>query len=368
MHPLNVLEFRKKEFFYSPFEKQIDFVLRTVSPRVVKKVFSRLPPHVFMRINGFTSLKNSVIDVIGVMCPAFPEEVVFDKENAIKKIYRSVEYALKQGANIIVLAGFTSIIGNQGQDVRSKFQNYADIVITSGNTFTAALAVEGVSKALRLVGRDWKDTIVAIVGASGDIGSACAKVIGAKAKGLLLCSRTKSVTEKLLKEVQSLNGAEISLEADVNVVLDKANVIISATSSVIPLINFKDIKTGSIICDVSLPYNVSIEDNFKRSDVFVFDGGKAKLPTNNMVKTKKWMGFTDEYRAIPGCLAEGMLLGLENKKVDFSLGRGNITQEKVDIIVQVARSHGFDVADFALHERRYSTQEIENIVSSITKK
>lgn len=360
MHPLNVLEFREKEFFYSPYESQIDFILRTVPPRTIKNIYSNLPPHVFMRVNNFESCRGKVVDVIGVMCPMFPEEIIFSKERALKKVAHSVQYAIKQGANFIVLAGFTSIIGNQGQEVKKRLGRYANVVITSGNTLTAALCLKGIRNALRVMNRASMG-VTTIVGATGDIGSVCAKMLASKSKKIILCSRNIDLNSQLYIDIKEKYNPNVFVEKDIKTAVADADVVLIATSSFIPLIDLRDIKSNTILCDVSLPYNISMDRNEKRSDIFVFDGGKAKLSKDKNINLKKWAAFTNNYESIPGCLAEGLLLGLEDEKVDFSIGRGNISEEKINLIFKMAESHGIDVSDFAFHEKKYSSSELTTI-------
>lgn len=358
IHPLNVLDFRLKKFLYSPYEKQIDWLLQKLSPVFVKNVFSSLPVHSFMEIKGFKSLKGSVVDILGVMCPMFPDEIVRNKKKAYEKIKASVLHAIGKGANVIVLAGFTSILGNQGEEIREDIGKKREVVITSGNTLTSAICLKGIERAVKEFEFDIQSQTVAIVGATGDIGSVCAKILASKSKRIILSSRNLNVDNQLYNEIKNNLNRNVTIENDVRLAVSNADLVLVTTSSVFPLISFSDLKKNSIICDVSLPYNISKKDYESQNSIFVFDGGKARVPNIANLNSKKWIDFTNNFHSIPGCLLEGLILALENMKEDFSLGRGNITQEKIDLIYRLAVEHGFDVSEFAFHERFYSKNEM----------
>jgi fatty aldehyde-generating acyl-ACP reductase len=360
MHPLNVSEFRNKIYFYSPFDSIVDFFLRILSPNFVKKFFASLPPHSFMNVGNFKSSKQSVVDITGVMCPMFPEEVVFNKMNALNKVFRAVKYAIHRGSSVVVLAGFTSIIGNQGQEIKSRLEEgQKDVVLTSGNSLTAALTLKGIKKALDVLNVKLNDLTTVVIGATGDIGSICSEALALDSKEIILCSRTVDVNHELFKKIYQEKGHKVSIEKNIAKAISRADLIVITTSSFIPLVDLHEVKPRTIICDVSLPYNVSNISGAQRRDVFVFDGGKARLPKCNS-NNSKWLTFNKNYESIPGCLAEGLLLALENQKTDFSIGRGNITKDKIDFILNLADSHGFDVSNFAFHEEPYSEEDISD--------
>ncbi len=359
MHPLNVLEFRQKEFFYSPFERQVSWLLKKFSPNFVKHVFSNLPPHTFMEISGFESLDKKIVDIIGVMCPMFPEEVVFNKDRAFEKVKKSVQYAIKKNADVIVLAGFTSIIGNQGEDVKKYFSKKHKFVITSGNTLTSALCLNGIEKIVNFLNYDFKILTASVIGATGDIGGACAKILAKKCKKIVLSSRSLNSQNDLFVDIKENINSNVYIQNDIRLTAANSDIVVLATSSVFPLLEIKDLKKGSIVCDVSLPHNVSMGDSVQEFNAFVFDGGKARVPKLSNLYPEKWKKFTNNFNCLPGCLAEGLILALENiLDDDFSLGRGNITVEKMDFIYSLAIKHGFDVANFAFHEKIYLNEEL----------
>ena len=63
--------------------------------------------------------------------------------------------------------------------------------MTTGNTYTAALAIEGVKKAAGLLGRELKDLRVTIIGGTGDIGSACARALADQVRQITITGLTR---------------------------------------------------------------------------------------------------------------------------------------------------------------------------------
>src|SRR3989338_5919104 len=354
LHPMNVSEFKEKTFFYSPFDSLIAWLLNQLSPQIVEKCFQKLPQHNFMCVHNLKSALNFKIDVLGIMCGVFPEEVVVNKEMALKKVLNAIKYAIRKGAQIIVLKGFTSIACNDEQYLSEIVRNN-NVVITSGNTLTAALAIEGVLEASQWLEVNPANLTISIVGATGDIGSICAKILAKKFRKIILCSRNIRQDDPLVREISFLND-KITIENDSSKAIKHAEVVLLATSSFIHLINPVDIKPYSIICDVSLPYNLTDDFTVRRKDIFAFDGGRATT-INCHSSNKKWLNFVRD-NSIYGCVAEGLALGFERARKNFSINRGEITEANILEIRDLSNRNGFGLAGFSFHGRLYSREEL----------
>ena len=89
------------------------------------------------------------------------------------------------------------------------------------------------------------------------------------------------------------------------------------------------------------PRNVSREVASKRKDVLVIEGGVIKVPGN--VDFHFDFGFPPQTSF--ACMAETMILALEKRYENFTLGR-KLTIEQIDTISQLARKHDFSLAGF----------------------
>jgi predicted amino acid dehydrogenase len=128
------------------------------------------------------------------------------------------------------------------------------------------------------------------------------------------------------------------------------------SSAVDALIEPEDLKPGALVCDVSRPRNVSVEVKKKRDDVLIIEGGVVNVPGN--VDFRFDFGFPP--RQSYACMAETMILAMEENYTDWSLGR-DLSLDRVAGIAKLAKKHGFEVAGFRSFERPVTSEEIASI-------
>ena len=105
----------------------------------------------------------------------FVPEMLSRFKTARRKVLSAMELAQKQGISITALGGFTSIIFEnfnllKEQQIRSTTLNWERF--TTGNTHTAWVIAQQVERNAPLLGIELSKAKVAVVGATGDIGSA----------------------------------------------------------------------------------------------------------------------------------------------------------------------------------------------------
>jgi len=207
------------------------------------------------------------------------------------------------------------------------------------------------------MGLDLSQSKVTIIGGTGDIGGACALALSEHVKEITITSRS----EKNLMEAERLlvyrSKAKIKTNRDNNDAIEGADIVLAAASTSASIIDFNRFKSGAIICDVGYPKNISYTE-CKRKDILIFSGGVAALPSDFN------LGFDlglPNIRVLYGCFAEAILLDLEERYENFSWGKGNITKEKVDFILQVGRKHGFGLAPFFWGNKLVTEKEIDQI-------
>ena len=142
-----------------------------------------------------------------------------------------------------------------------------------------------------------------------------------------------------------------------------ADIILFSTNDPNLLIGEEDLRPGAIVCDISVPKNVSEETVMKREDIIVIDGGIVSPPGD--------VNFNFYYGPPPGlayaCVAETMILTLEGKFESYSIG-GNVTIEKVMEISSLAEKHGFKVAEFRSFYGDITKSRIEKTKAAIKKR
>jgi predicted amino acid dehydrogenase len=359
VHYLSLTDLRELYKIY-PYLSYLHPLLKNLSKIRMENLAKKLPPHKILTIKNITSPTGKRIGAIGIMCPLSPKHIfTLNKEVVINKLITSVKLAKKMGAKIVGLAGFTSIISNQGQDLKGK----VDIALTTGNTYTASLALEGLKKAGEIFGKEIKESRVAVIGATGDIGSICAKILAKQAKEIILCARGIEQANDFINQIKKINK-NLLIEKYPEKAASDADFILTATSATTTILEPQSLKRGAIVCDVAVPPNIAREVSQLRQDVFVFEGGKARFSNFQSIKNRVWNNlFSDG--SIYGCLAETMILAFEGIFQDFSLGRGNITEDKIDSISNLARKYGFGLAPFRCGDTVYTEEEIVRIKNRI---
>jgi predicted amino acid dehydrogenase len=271
-----------------------------------------------------------------ILCSFLPESVVSPRgiADAYQKTRAACKLAKERGAKIAGLGGFTSIVAaSQGGALAAEF----DLAITSGNTLTAALALEQLYSLAGRLDRDLKNQTVAIVGATGDIGRACALALAPQVKRLRLIARNQNKLEALHDELlqvcsDGFSRPNLEIAADVG----EAGIIITATSSPRPVLAESDLRPGTIMCDIGYPHSIAFAPT-PRADVMIFAGGLAETPFDLNIGA-----YTDlPPRVLYGCFSETIALTMAGRYESCSVGQGGITVKRMQTILELARSFGF---------------------------
>lgn len=353
-HPLNLTNL----FFILG---KYSIILDKLPKQTIKKILEFLPPYKFCKSKEIKSVLGHKVEGIALLCPLLPEQFIeLDSQVVLNKILKAGRLAEKLGAKIVSLAGFSSIFSNQGEDVAKELS----IAVTTGNTYTASLVIEGLLKAAELMQLNLKKSTAAIIGATGDIGKICADVLSDKLGRIILVARDQSKLSEFSLVLKQKNNAEINIIRDTKLAASKAEIILTATSAITTLIEENDLKSGTIVCDVSLPPNIARGIIKSRDDILAFEGGYAKLPYFDEMNDRELKKYFP-YGAVFGCMAEAIILALEKKFENFSLGRGKITLDKIEEIRAIGKKHGFGLAPFFCGGKLFSDQDIKNIKRNI---
>jgi len=303
------------------------------------QLFNLTPSFKLYDILNFRSKSGQVTNGCFIVATFIPDMIEKDMWTIFSKVVRACKIAEKHGVGIVTLGGFTSIVAER---IGHEIANEVDVAVTTGNTFTAAMAIDGVVKAANLLKMDLAGAKATIVGGTGDIGSACARVLSEKVKQLTITGRTKINLARLNKELSKKHRAKIIATTDNQAAVRDADIVIAAASATSSILSVDWFKSAAIICDVGYPKNISYAP-ITRQDIFIFSGGLAKPPTPISFPIDVGLPATD---ALYGCFAEAIILDLEKRYENFSFGRGNITVEKMEEIRQLGKKHGFEVSDF----------------------
>lgn len=236
----------------------------------------------------------------------------------------------------------------------SQWPRTWNIAVTSGNSYTVATAMEGTKKAAELMGINLAQAETAVIGATGSIGAVCARMMAKETKYLTLVARSDDKLDKLAAKILDETGLAVKVTRDVKQAVRRADVIITVTSAGGTVIEPEDLKPGAVVCDVARPRDVSKKVADLRDDVLVIEGGVVEVPGD--VNFNFNFGFPP--KTSYACMAETMILTLEGRFENFTLGR-DLTLEQVEEITRLARKHGFKLACFRSFERAVSPEHIQ---------
>jgi predicted amino acid dehydrogenase len=251
-------------------------------------------------------------------------------------------------------------VGDAGVTVARR----APLPITTGNSYSASGALWAAHDALlrmnllpRPKGKDRVKFKAMVVGATGAIGSACARMLVRAAEEVYLVSPE---TAKLLalKEsiLQQTPDAKVHLSARADKDIAEKDMIVTATSGAgKKVLDIMKVKPGCVITDVARPLDLPPSEVAKRPDVLVIESGEILLPGKVQMKN---IGLP------PGvayaCLAETIVLALEGRFENFTVGRA-IEWEKVHEIYRMGLKHGMKLAAISGVHGVYSDEDIAKV-------
>ena len=356
IHPLS------QEYFKNikPIE-----MLSQVSPPLfmdtVEKVMAYTPPFVYSKVTGVKSPTGVEAEGWLISVGGTPAEIMsHSPEFTYRRLLEAARMARSLGAQIMGLGAFTKVVGDAGLTVSRR----APLPITTGNSYSASGALWAAHDAMLRLGlvakpeRGQKAQFKAmVVGATGSIGSVCARLLAMVATEVYLVSPE---TAKLL----ALKGSILKETADAKLYLSSRadkdiadmDMIVTATSGAgKKILDIMKVKPGCVITDVARPLDLPPEEVAKRPDVLVIESGEIQLPGNVSMKN---IGLPNNVAY--ACLAETIVLALEGRFESFTVGR-NIEWEKVREIYRMGLKHGMKLAAISGVKGPFSDAEIRRV-------
>jgi predicted amino acid dehydrogenase len=311
------------------------------------------PPVYISEIEGITSTSTGKqIKGWFLACPYTPKRMLELPEKMVyQKIIQTGRMAEKLGANILGLGAFTSVVGDAGVSIARAL----DVPVTTGDSYTIALAVEALQEAARVMDIPLSSATVAVVGATGAIGKVCAELLADGVGELYLIGRRIEALEKLRERMQPLAFARLHVSTSMDV-LKHAQLILTVTSAIHDVIRPEYLQPGAVVCDVARPRDVSAMVAKARNDILVIDGGMVDVP--GPVNFHFNFGFPEGKSY--ACMAETMALALDGQFVDYTLGK-DINRAQVENISAIAKKHGFKLSGFRSFEKAITTEQIETV-------
>lgn len=353
IHPLG-----KDYLFKHPLLKKFSPLKKQMGP-IFEKALTYTPGFFYGNIKGIKSEANGK-EVEGLIYTVSDTPKMLMEQNP-EKIYKKLvdlcEDAGKHDAQIIGLGAYTKIVGDAGISIEQR----SPIPVTTGNSLSACSTLWAAKFAVDKIGltkkidKVWQGRVM-VIGATGAIGAVSAKVLATTWRELVLVAPRAYKLLELKEEIEAIApNCKITVSTNPNKDIAECDLIITTTSARGKrILDIDLVKPGSVICDVSRPFDISEKDATSRPDVMVIASGEVQLPGN--VNSKVDLGL--QGNIVYACLAETALLAMDGKLESFTLGR-NISFEKVLEIDRMAKLHGVRLSAIMGHNGFISDDEFE---------
>ena len=356
IHPLS------QEYF--KVVKPVEILSRVSPPLLMdslEKVMAYAPPFVYSKVEGIRSPTGVEAEGWLISVGGTPREIMaHNPEFTYRRLLDASRMAQRLGAQIMGLGAFTKVVGDAGVTVARR----ATIPITTGNSYSASGALWAAHDAmlrLRLLprpkGRQRVKFKAMVVGATGAIGAACARLLVRAAEEVTLVSpetaKLLALKASILRETPD---ARVVLSASADAHIAAMDMIVTATSGAgKQVLDILQVKPGCVITDVARPLDLPPAEVAKRPDVLVVESGEIRLPGK---VTMKNIGLPPG--VVYACLAETIVLALEGRFETYTIGR-QIEWEKVREIYQLGLKHGMQLAAISGVNGVFSDADIERV-------
>ena len=356
IHPLSQEYFKKVK----PIE-----LLSHVSPPILmnslEKAMAYAPPFVYSKVTGIKSPTGVEAQGWLISVGGTPKEIMrHSPEFTYRRLLDAAAMAQRLGAQIMGLGAFTKVVGDAGLTVARR----ACLPITTGNSYSASGALWAAHDAMLRLGlvtlprnKGRIKSKAMVVGATGAIGSVCARLLTRVAQEVYLVSpetaKLLALKESMLQETPD---AKIYLSASADRDIGAMDIIVTATSGAgKKVLDIMKVKPGCVITDVARPLDLPPSEVAKRPDVLVIESGEIELPGDVQMKNiglPKGVAYA--------CLAETIVLALEGRFENFTVGRA-IEWEKVREIYKLGLKHGMKLAAISGVNGPFSDEDIARV-------
>jgi len=322
-------------------EPVINYASRFFPPLYISEITDIQSQHTGQKIRGwFLAVPYTPPTML-----ALPVETVY------RKIVATGRKAEALGARTLGLGAYNSVVGDAGVSIAQRL----DIAVTTGDSYTVAIAIEALMEAAEHMKIDPAQATVAVVGATGAIGKACAQLLARRVGRLIVVGRRADATAQV-REVCEGHQAQVSDSTRISDIY-AADLVLTVTSAVDAVIEPQHLKPGAVVLDVARPRDVSRRVAQERDDVLVIEGGMVEVPGE---QADFHFNFGFPPRKAFACMAETMALAMEGIFEDYTVGR-ELELWRIEQISQIARKHGFRLSGLRSFEHAVTPETISAV-------
>lgn len=402
VHPLDLQS-------YHQFDESLRLFNENELHELVKKWSSLVRPFVISRVH--VKSKDGRSSALGefIVVPRTAGELArMPRPEALRELRGALKMARDGGAGIVGLGAYTAVVSMGGLYLKDE-----GIPLTTGNSYTVVSAAEAVGAACKKLEMLPQRMNAAVIGAAGSIGKGVALLLSETVGGMTLVGNPRSskkaaASGRLLRvaaeiyrylagllsagrtfargsmgerlsrcedlpspeaslpqfidfaRAAALRSGPIRITTSAGKAISGAGIVISATSSREKLIQPGELQSGAVVCDISRPANVSAAVERERPDVLVIDGGVVQLPGQPDLG---WdFGFPKGLAY--ACMAETVMLALERRYENFSLGSSGVNLESILQTRRWAACHGFGLADLRSFDHPLSEDRWQKLLAA----
>jgi predicted amino acid dehydrogenase len=312
---------------------------------IIAKILEWMPAYAAAHVVGVRTPDGRETEGWFVAAPLLPSQMLeFPRERVYDRILKAIGIGVELGAEVAGLGAFTGVVGDGGVTIAER----SPIPVTTGNSLTIAAGVRSLFRAADEMSIEAAGATAVVVGATGSIGAACVELIAPRVAHVILVARNETRLRKFHERIRETLPCTSSATTDVAEAVRRSDLVLTATTSTSEVIEPEDLRTGAVVCEVSLPHDVSRRVAAERPDVLVVEGGNMRAPGDMHWWRVREPGTPFDMGLPQGtalaCMSETMVLALENRCESYTLGRG-IELAKVREIDALAERDGFSLAD-----------------------
>ncbi len=312
---------------------------------ILRKIMEWMPPYAAVHVTGVRTPDGRETEGWFVAAPLLPQQLIdFPREEVYRRVLGAIEIGAQRGAQVAGLGAFTGVVGDAGITINER----SPIPVTTGNSLTIAAGVQSLFRGAHEMGIDAAASTAAVVGATGSIGAACVQLIASRVRRVVLVARNETRLRKFHESIAPTLPCDSEFTTDLASAVRSARLILTATSSTQDVIEPEDLPAGAVVCELSLPHDVSRRVAEQRPDVLVVEGGNMLVPGTPRFERVREPGTEFDLNLPPrtalACMSETMILALEGRLEPYTLGRG-ISLERVVEISEMAERCGFMLAN-----------------------
>lgn len=328
---------------------------------IIEKILEWMPAYAAAHITGVRTPDGRETEGWFVAATFMPEQMIaLPRETVYAKILRAIDIGAELGAEVAGLGAFSGVVGDGGVTIAQR----APIAVTTGNSLTIAAGVESLLRGARAMDVELAESTAVVIGATGSIGAACVELLAPYVAHIVLVARNETRLRKLQETLAPRVPCTLAYTTDVRAAVPRGQLVLTATSSTQELIEPDDLQPGAVVCELSLPHDVGRRVAVERPDVLVTEGGNMRVPGTPRFARVREPGQDFDLGLPAGtalaCMSETMVLALENRRENYTLGRG-IDIDRVREISTLAANDGFSLATMRAFDHAVTDDDVARV-------